>query len=151
MYMPWCNGIYGIEYSFFSSLFLHLFLKFYSVVLVSSMCVKLLSRVRLCNPVDCSPPGSSVHGILQARYWSGLPFPSPRDLPGSPALHADALSSQSSQLHHSLQTCLHSFQSGHWLTSSQSLRSHRRKALRLAECCKSPGTNQCGPRVGRAM
>ena len=28
-----------------------------------------------------SPPGSSVHGILQARIWSGLPFPSPRDLP----------------------------------------------------------------------
>ena len=29
--------------------------------------VKLLSRVRLCDPVDCSPPGSSVRGILQAR------------------------------------------------------------------------------------
>ena len=26
-------------------------------------------------------PASSVHGILQARYWSGLPFPSPGDLP----------------------------------------------------------------------
>ena len=27
-----------------------------------------LSRVRLfCDPVDCSPPGSSVHRILQAR------------------------------------------------------------------------------------
>ena len=31
--------------------------------------------------MDCSPPGSSVHGILQAEYWSGLPFPSPKDLP----------------------------------------------------------------------
>jgi len=29
--------------------------------------VRLLSRVWLCDPVDCSPPGSSVHGILQAR------------------------------------------------------------------------------------
>ena len=31
------------------------------------MCVYMLcrfSRVRLCNPVVCSPPGSSVHGIL---------------------------------------------------------------------------------------
>ena len=37
----------------------------------------------LCNPVDCSPPGSSVHGILQARRWSRLPFPSPGDLPKS--------------------------------------------------------------------
>jgi len=32
--------------------------------------------------MDCSPPGSSVHGILQARiYWSGLPWPPPGDLP----------------------------------------------------------------------
>ena len=29
----------------------------------------------------CSPPGSSAHGILQAEYWSGLPFPPPGDLP----------------------------------------------------------------------
>ena len=29
--------------------------------------VKSLSRVRLCNPADCSLPGFSVHGILQAR------------------------------------------------------------------------------------
>ena len=34
----------------------------------------------LCNPVDCSPPGSSVHEILQARRH-GLPCPSPGDLP----------------------------------------------------------------------
>ena len=47
--------------------------------------------------VACSPPGSSVHRILQQEYWSGLPFPSPGDLtdPGikstSPALQADFL------------------------------------------------------------
>ena len=29
--------------------------------------VKSLSRVQLCDTVDCSPPGSSIHGILQAR------------------------------------------------------------------------------------
>ena len=30
----------------------------------------------LCNPVDCSPSGSSVHGILQARIleWVAIPF-----------------------------------------------------------------------------
>ena len=30
----------------------------------------------LCDPVDCSPPGSSVHGILQARIleWVAIPF-----------------------------------------------------------------------------
>ena len=30
--------------------------------------------------MDCSHPGSSVHGILQAKIWSGLPCPSPEDL-----------------------------------------------------------------------
>ena len=100
----------------------------------------------LCDPVDCSLPGSSVYGILQTTmlewvaisfsktglkvkvkslsrvrlfatlwtvahqaplsmgfsrqdYWSGLPFPSPGDLPDpgieprSPTLQADALPS----------------------------------------------------------
>ena len=30
----------------------------------------------LCDPVDCSPPGSSVHGIFQARVleWIAIPF-----------------------------------------------------------------------------
>ena len=30
----------------------------------------------LCNPMDCSPPGSSVHGILQARRqeWVAISF-----------------------------------------------------------------------------
>ena len=54
----------------------------------------------LCDPMDCSLPGFSVHGIFQARVWSGLPFPSPGDLPDpgikprSPALQADALPSE---------------------------------------------------------
>ena len=35
---------------------------------------KLLSRVRLCDPMDCSLPGSSLHGILQARVleWGAI-------------------------------------------------------------------------------
>ena len=39
--------------------------------------VKLLSRVRtLCDPMDCSLPGSSVHGIFQARVleWVAISF-----------------------------------------------------------------------------
>ena len=35
----------------------------------------------LCDPMDCSPPGSSVHETLQARTLEWVPFPSPRDLP----------------------------------------------------------------------
>jgi len=39
------------------------------------------SRVRLYDPMDCSPRGSPVHGIPRQEYWSGLPFPFPGDLP----------------------------------------------------------------------
>ena len=48
----------------------------------------------------CSLPGSSIHGISRQEYWSGLPFPSPGDLPDpgieprSPTLEADALRSE---------------------------------------------------------
>ena len=54
----------------------------------------------LCDPIDCSPPGSSVHGIPQARILEWLPFLSPGDLPdsgiksGSPTLQADYLPSE---------------------------------------------------------
>ena len=33
--------------------------------------------------MDCSPPGPSVHAIFKQGYWSGLPFPTPGDLPDS--------------------------------------------------------------------
>ena len=37
-------------------------------ILVNEMCAKLFqSCLTLCDSMDCSPPGSSVHGILQAR------------------------------------------------------------------------------------
>ena len=35
----------------------------------------------LCDPRDCSLPGSSVHGFSRQEYWSGLPFPPSEDLP----------------------------------------------------------------------
>ena len=37
------------------------------------------SCLTLSDPMDCSPPGSSIHGIFQAKYWSGVPLPSPKD------------------------------------------------------------------------
>ena len=40
-------------------------------------CSVTQSWLTLCDPIDDSPPGSFVHGIFQ----SGLPFPSPGDLP----------------------------------------------------------------------
>ena len=48
----------------------------------SNVFVVQLSGIQLfCNSTDCSPPGSSVHGISRQEYWSRLPFPSPGDLP----------------------------------------------------------------------
>ena len=49
------------------------------------LCLAAQSCPTLCNPTDCSPPGSSVHGTLQARIleWVAMPssrgFPQPRD------------------------------------------------------------------------
>ena len=35
------------------------------------------SYLTLSDPMDCSTPGSSVHGTLQVKeYWSGVPLPS---------------------------------------------------------------------------
>ena len=38
----------------------------------------LQSCLILCDPIDCSPPGSSVHGILQARILESVAMPSSR-------------------------------------------------------------------------
>ena len=43
--------------------------------------VCMLSCVQPCNPMDCSPPVSSVHGILQARIQEWVAMPFSRDLP----------------------------------------------------------------------
>ena len=60
--------------------------------------VKLLSRVRLfVTPWTVAYQVPPSMGFSRQEYWSGLPFPSPGDLPnpgtepGSPALQADAL------------------------------------------------------------
>ena len=59
-----------------------------------------LSCLTLCDPMDCSPPGSTSMGFSRQEYWSGLPLASPGDLPDpgteprSPALEADALTSE---------------------------------------------------------
>ena len=42
------------------------------------LCVVALSCLTLCNTEDCSPPGSSVHGILQARILEWVAMPSSR-------------------------------------------------------------------------
>ena len=46
----------------------------------------------LCDPMDGSPPGSSLHWIFQAKYWSGFPFSSPGDL-SNPGIKPTSLKS----------------------------------------------------------
>ena len=63
--------------------------------------VKSLSRVRLfVTPWTTARQAPQSMAFSRQEYWSGLPFPSPGDLPdpgiepGSPALEADALTSE---------------------------------------------------------
>ena len=63
------------------------------------------SCLNLCNPKDCSPPGSSVHGILQGRTleWVAIPFsrgsPQPRN--GNPGLlHCRQIMDEMAGWHH---------------------------------------------------
>ena len=64
---------------------------------ITDVCVSLVARfcLTLCNLMDCSPPGSSIHEFSRQEYWSGLPFPPQGNLfdpgtepesPTSPAL-----------------------------------------------------------------
>ena len=66
------------------------------------------SCLTLSDPTDCSPPGSSVHGIFQARIleWVAIPFSRgssqllnlPNEIePQSPSLQADSLPSEPPQ------------------------------------------------------
>ena len=58
------------------------------------------SCLTLCNSMDCGLPGSQSMGFYRQEYWSGLPFPSPGDLPDlgfkpePPALQEDSLLSE---------------------------------------------------------
>ena len=45
------------------------------------LCSDIQSCLTLCDLMDCSPPGSSVHGILQARTLEWVAISSSRDLP----------------------------------------------------------------------
>ena len=59
------------------------------------------SCLTLCDPMDCSPPGSSVHGVFQARILEWFATSFSRDLPDpgiesvSPAWEADSLPGKS--------------------------------------------------------
>ena len=48
-----------------------------NVMWLAAAAKSLQSCPTLCNPIEGSPPDSTVPRILQGEHWSGLPFPSP--------------------------------------------------------------------------
>ena len=58
-----------------TGLFLSLFKKLFILYCLRA---QSLSFLTLCDPMGCSPPGSSVHGILQARTLEWVAMPSSR-------------------------------------------------------------------------
>ena len=86
------------------NLWIILFLDLILVKWVYSVC-ELLNTYDVCpflhvtyyDPMDCTHQAPLSMGFFRQEYWSGLPFPSPGDLPdpgikpGSPALQADFL------------------------------------------------------------
>ena len=58
----------------------------YLLWLLPALVLVAQSYLTLCDPMDCSPPGSSVHGILQARIleWGAIPFPRGSSQPRAP-------------------------------------------------------------------
>ena len=83
-----------------SDIFLALFSA--HIILVTFLCcAQSLSRVQLCDPVDCIPPSySCLWGFSRQDYWSGLSCPPPGDLlhpgikPRFSPLQADSLLSE---------------------------------------------------------
>ena len=73
--------------------------KKFSSVLGLHVCICVCQLLSPCDPMDYSPPGSSVQ-FSRPEYWTGLPFPLPEDLPNpgiklrSPALQEDSLPSK---------------------------------------------------------
>ena len=68
--------------------------------LCAMLCLVAQECPTLCDPLDCSSPGSSVHGISQARILNWVSIPSSGDLPDpgikpmssvSPVLQVDSL------------------------------------------------------------
>ena len=78
----------SLYYIWSYDLLVHGFIKEFSNTLLSIKLVVVMlvaqSCLTLCDPMDCSPPGSSVHGILQAKIleWVACPPPDGLSNPG---------------------------------------------------------------------
>ena len=73
----------------------------HALIVIVIVIMKWLSRDPIATPWTVANQAPPSMGFSRQEYWSGLPFPSPGDLPnpgiepGSPALQADTLPSES--------------------------------------------------------
>ena len=97
---PICHILVPINCNLFDSLSFSFLGVCVCVCMCMCCCLVAESFSTLCDPMDCSPPGSSVHGTLQPRILKWVTIPSPGDLPnpgikpGSPTLQAGSLPSE---------------------------------------------------------
>ena len=84
--------------------------------------------------LDCSPPGSSVHGLFQEKYWSGLPFSSSRG---------------SSPPRNQTQVSYVSCTAGRWYHADDTHCWYQK--LGSTKCSRFPGKVQVCQRVGNAV
>ena len=58
-------------------IFMHIYTYLYTYMYAAAAAKSLQSCLILCDPMDCTPPGSSVHGILQARILEWVAISNP--------------------------------------------------------------------------
>ena len=91
------------------------------------MCSVAKSCLILCDPMDCSQPGSSDHGILQERILEWVAMPSSRGLPNlgikprSPTLQVDFLPTEPAGKPKNTRVCSLSLLQGNFSTQELNL------------------------------
>ena len=77
------NGVNYVTISTFESwrdIYRYKTINMHSMNCIMLLCTVTQSCLTTCNSTGCSLPGSSLHGVLQARILGWMPFPSPGDL-----------------------------------------------------------------------
>ena len=77
-------GIFFLSFQFYQLFSFHRFcsqvvsyLGFLCLTVAAAAAKSLQSCLTLCDPIDCSLPGSTYLGFFRQEHWSGLQFPSP--------------------------------------------------------------------------
>ena len=118
------TGLQRVRHNFVTSTYIHIYIH-ESESEVAQSCLTLLTPWTVAHQAPLSMAFS------RREYWSGLPFPPPGDLPhrgiepGSPALQADALTSEPAGKPICMQICKNSCISPHCVHVCESLQEPR--------------------------